>query len=325
LFAAVGGRTTAQGYAGGDGVRQQFTQKERDNETGLDYFLARYYSSTMGRFTSADSVAGSLSNPQSLNLYSYTLNNPVNLTDPTGHLAEGPHGGIIDEDRDRFETPYCKCQGRPTTTKPQAPPGFEIRPDGTLVKSGGGAVVEEAVTVTAKRGIFGRLFGKVGRLLGFGGGPVTGAAHIIIGEMINPQPVGGGDADLGPNSYPWLTPEIQSTFLNGEVSPYRLEHDTTFFRYFGPTPMIGPGVGYFSAQQFSTAEEARKMLALSPTVTGNKAQQVVSVTVPGGTIVLIGQAAAQSPRDKYSGSGSQVVVGNPRDPGIRYGTPRRLP
>jgi len=35
-------------------VRQQFTQKERDVETGLDYFSARYYSSIQGRFTSPD-------------------------------------------------------------------------------------------------------------------------------------------------------------------------------------------------------------------------------------------------------------------------------
>ncbi|HEV8370417.1 MAG TPA: RHS repeat-associated core domain-containing protein [Pyrinomonadaceae bacterium] len=34
------------------------TSKERDNETGLDYFLARYYSSAMGRFTSPDEFTG---------------------------------------------------------------------------------------------------------------------------------------------------------------------------------------------------------------------------------------------------------------------------
>ncbi|HKG46248.1 MAG TPA: hypothetical protein VKB02_05950, partial [Pyrinomonadaceae bacterium] len=48
------GRTTPMGYAPGDGVRQQFTSKERDVETGLDYLIHRYYSSTQGRFTSVD-------------------------------------------------------------------------------------------------------------------------------------------------------------------------------------------------------------------------------------------------------------------------------
>ena len=88
LFANAGGRTPAQGYTNSDGVRQKFTQKERDTETGLDYFFARYYSSTQGRFSSADSLAGSRSDPQSLNLYTYTLNNPLKFVDPDGHWPQ---------------------------------------------------------------------------------------------------------------------------------------------------------------------------------------------------------------------------------------------
>ena len=87
LFVGTGGRTTGQGYVG-DNVRQKFTLKERDIETGLDFFGARYHSSTQGRFTSADIVGGERSNPQSLNLYAYVLNNPLAYTDPTGHMAE---------------------------------------------------------------------------------------------------------------------------------------------------------------------------------------------------------------------------------------------
>jgi RHS repeat-associated protein len=87
LFAPAGGRTTAMGYASGDGVRQQFTLKERDIETGLDYFLARYYSSMQGRFTSVDPIMMEkrrLGDPQEINLYAYTRNNPLKYVDPTG-------------------------------------------------------------------------------------------------------------------------------------------------------------------------------------------------------------------------------------------------
>jgi RHS repeat-associated protein len=86
LFAPTGGRTAAQGYSGGDGVRQQFTQKERDVETGLDYFLARYYSSIQGRFSSPDplSSSGRITEPQSWNRYNYCSNNPLNIVDPSG-------------------------------------------------------------------------------------------------------------------------------------------------------------------------------------------------------------------------------------------------
>lgn len=85
LGAGTGGRTTAQGYAG-DNVRQQFTSKERDDETGLDYFNARYYSSTIGRFTSTDEpfMDQEEEDPQSWNLYAYVRNNPLLYTDPHG-------------------------------------------------------------------------------------------------------------------------------------------------------------------------------------------------------------------------------------------------
>ena len=87
LFAGIGGRTAAQGYSLGDGARQKFTQKERDIETGLDFFGARYYGSTQGRFTSVDAVFTTLErlvDPQRLNLYSYTKNNPLRFVDISG-------------------------------------------------------------------------------------------------------------------------------------------------------------------------------------------------------------------------------------------------
>jgi len=64
-----------------------FTGKERDSESGNDYFEARYYGSNMGRFLSPDPgwfLAADLSNPQAWNQYSYGLNNPLTNTDPMG-------------------------------------------------------------------------------------------------------------------------------------------------------------------------------------------------------------------------------------------------
>jgi RHS repeat-associated protein len=62
------------------------TLKERDIETGLDYFGARYYASTQGRFTSSDPLlsSGSVYAPQTWNRYSYTINNPLKYTDQFG-------------------------------------------------------------------------------------------------------------------------------------------------------------------------------------------------------------------------------------------------
>jgi RHS repeat-associated protein len=69
-----------------DGVNQKFTGKERDAESGLDYFGARYYGSALGRFTSPDKplLDQFPENPQSWNLYAYGRNNPLNGTDPSG-------------------------------------------------------------------------------------------------------------------------------------------------------------------------------------------------------------------------------------------------
>jgi RHS repeat-associated protein len=87
LFAGTGNRTAQQGYQSSDGVRQQFTQYERDVETGLDYAQARYYGSTMGRFTSTDPIYFQVTmafDPQRFNLYAYTRNNPLKWVDPNG-------------------------------------------------------------------------------------------------------------------------------------------------------------------------------------------------------------------------------------------------
>lgn len=79
----------------------RFNNKPFDNTGGLYYFNQRYYSSSVGRFNQPDPLANYLvtplfrsrtgmeledvlSNPQRLNSYSYSLNNPVNVTDPAG-------------------------------------------------------------------------------------------------------------------------------------------------------------------------------------------------------------------------------------------------
>jgi RHS repeat-associated protein len=77
-----------------DAAEPHFTGKERDTESGNDYFEARYYSSSMGRFMSPDWSAkeepvpyAKMDNPQTLNLYAYMLNNPLGGVDADGHFS----------------------------------------------------------------------------------------------------------------------------------------------------------------------------------------------------------------------------------------------
>jgi RHS repeat-associated protein len=68
----------------------RFTGKERDVETGLDYFGARYYGSKIGRFTTVDPVytwQENLVDPQRWNRYAYARNNPLRYVDPDGRLT----------------------------------------------------------------------------------------------------------------------------------------------------------------------------------------------------------------------------------------------
>jgi RHS repeat-associated protein len=62
----------------------QFAGGYYDASTGLTKFGNRYYDSTSGRWTQADTLSGNLSNPQSLNRFVYAGDNPVNEVDPSG-------------------------------------------------------------------------------------------------------------------------------------------------------------------------------------------------------------------------------------------------
>jgi len=123
----------------GESIPQQtteylFTGKERDAESGNDYFGARYYASSMGRFLSPDyDVEGfdpdpvpfaDLENPQSLNLYAYVLNNPLNRTDPDGHWCVFGHIGTTCTPDPCAGIPNCVS----VTAKPDPPPPAPAEP-----------------------------------------------------------------------------------------------------------------------------------------------------------------------------------------------------
>jgi RHS repeat-associated protein len=94
-------------FVNSDSNHYKFTGKERDSETGLDYFGARYYGNSLGRWMSPDWATkpeaipySDLRDPQSLNLYGYVRNLPTTLVDKDGH------GDAM--------TGYYQCQHNPT-------------------------------------------------------------------------------------------------------------------------------------------------------------------------------------------------------------------
>lgn len=76
-------------YRSGTGMTHLgYTGELQDLTTGLVYLRARFYHPVLGRFLQRDSFAGFGARPQSINRYSYTENNPVNYTDPSGHYVD---------------------------------------------------------------------------------------------------------------------------------------------------------------------------------------------------------------------------------------------
>jgi len=75
--------------AGDTATTHKFTGKERDGESGLDYFGARYYGSSLGRFASPDPMAASAhpAVPLSWNRYAYGLDNPLRFLDVEGKCS----------------------------------------------------------------------------------------------------------------------------------------------------------------------------------------------------------------------------------------------
>jgi RHS repeat-associated protein len=109
-------------FTNNDTNHYKFTGKERDSETGLDNFGARYYGSALGRFVTPDWSAkpvpvpyAELGDPQSLNQYAYVRNNPLSKNDPDGHcgapagLKPGQTGVCV---ASYIQTKWFKAPGR---------------------------------------------------------------------------------------------------------------------------------------------------------------------------------------------------------------------
>jgi RHS repeat-associated protein len=131
------GQTT---LIGGDYDNIHFTGKERDAESSNDYFGARYYASSLGRFMSPDWSAqtepvpyAKLDNPQSLNLYGYGQNNPLRYVDIDGHFLTQ---GIGDPSNDPGMAPPPpappQSNGSASTAQQQTPPASTPNPNGSV-------------------------------------------------------------------------------------------------------------------------------------------------------------------------------------------------
>jgi RHS repeat-associated protein len=144
--------------AGKDPLR--FTGKERDAETGLDYFGARYYASRTGRMTSVDplmDVEAALVDPQQWNRYAYARNNPLVFVDPTGAAIE-----LIGNESDRKAALALLQSG---------------------VGDAGGFLYINELEIDGKKRYFVGIRGDVGRFMRFNQGAHT-LANLVMHQSV---------------------------------------------------------------------------------------------------------------------------------------------
>jgi len=89
--------------AGGTENKYLFNSKEYEADIGVYYYGARYYAPEVRRWTQPDPIIQDYYNPQNLNRYSYTLNNPVKYVDPSGNEAVRSEAGLAEKVSETFD------------------------------------------------------------------------------------------------------------------------------------------------------------------------------------------------------------------------------
>jgi RHS repeat-associated protein len=277
-----------------------FTGKERDNESGLDYFGARYFASSMGRWMSPDWSKtpqgvpyATLSNPQSLNLYSYVLNNPIGNRDPDGHICILGVGNTCNPGpppppaAPKPPTPAQHVagaipqQGGPTvsaasavsTPRPTSPASFtaggglggNVEVGIGVAGAGANGSINQAISVNSNGQVSAGVVGNNGAVAYVGnssiGDPNQSGTPLIVGAY------GGGGINgfISNASIPDLSGPFQTTSVNigiGEVSgSVQISTDTAGHWVLSGT--VGPGGG-FSAWNMTTTTEVQCQIGCHP-------------------------------------------------------------
>lgn len=285
-----------------EGSSDHFTGKERDSESGLDNFGARYYASNVGRWMSPDWSASpsgipyaSLGDPQSLNLYGYVRNNPLSRADADGHcdpgqcmaIALGIFYGIM---RDGGVKPYLKNVG-------------------TGIAKGLGSLAVNGAKLAAA---------------GPNPGPIVAAMITPGPKALRPSNVTQAQASLATQIVVPAVAGMAAGPLLGAAGAGEVEASATLFHY-GYIENESMFAGGLRAGSFATTDggltgaEAQSMLALPHELPPNA---VYPVTPEPGTL-MIGPTRVE-PEFGQPGGGLQVQFPNGTGPGT-VGAPKPIP
>ena len=222
----------------------KFERKERDTETGNDDFGARYYSSRMGRWLSADWSAvpapvpyANLSNPQTLNLYAMVRDNPETFADLDGHEDEGGFGDSGGSGGGDPATTASPASGtaQPQTSAPASTTRQETSSTNPVAKGAQVGAAVGAVVGAVVGGIIGAAGGgAVGTAVEPGGGTAVGVVTVGAGGS-------QGGAEIGAATGAAAGAAVGAMYSKADKAVQAISnHLATAAAHLGETKLGGP-------------------------------------------------------------------------------------
>jgi RHS repeat-associated protein len=209
--------------------RSRCTGKERDAETGLDYFGERYLSSPQGRFTSADALLMKkawLTDPQRWNRYAYVTNNPLRFVDPNGEdlIVYVFYGQDLTEDERKYLAKHIGqiTAGIAAKFKKAGIKNVQFRDAGSLSKEQIHSIQEDGPTGVAFLGFIDKEIHTKDGVDGLGGakGKTWVSTHTSFVSLEN--------VDEGSLISPASHLDDTTTFRATEVGSHELGHNVGF-------------------------------------------------------------------------------------------------
>ena len=228
---------------------KRFARKERDGETGWDYFGARYYGSKPGRFTTVDPVytwKENLADPQRWNRYAYARNNPLRYVDPDGKLPIPASAAMLTTANNPFVPDKKKIDftvGGLEGVLMGLIPGFEAQANSP--EQAQGQFIGQAVTVVGLFGVIGRTGGggvdttRVGRWM-------SAAEHDAMtasGKMVESTLNGVSSVSSPPNPGAWSKQAAGTRYVEFDVPTSAVRGTGANSKIYGPNSIFGPKLG----------------------------------------------------------------------------------
>ncbi|MCI5065507.1 hypothetical protein MRY87_07270 [bacterium] len=187
-------------------VERGFTGHEMLDDIELIHMNGRVYDPVVGRFLSADPVVQAPDNTQSLNRYSYVLNNPLSLTDPSGFVAEEKKKKNSAPRKDQVNTSSVVAVTGPWNSGESSASGGATLGAGSFEKTIANNFIAGSIVVSnggsasdlARSGRFSELLEA-----GFKASLLSGDSVHIFGEKVNVTPF---LSDGGKNEHQVISP-----------------------------------------------------------------------------------------------------------------------